>query len=1043
MGIVIITTVDAYADQLNIPNNMFVDSTDQGMLVRTAADDKTDVTFVFDSNFINMTVTKIWYKGEHSLSFDITPIKQGMTNVTVLYDNITLSQPITISSSIEQEVDAVKNLFVPRHILQQGTYKGVFVRDAALDTVQVKLSSDSDILRIPDYITIPQGRNHGTFDITTHGIGDANIIAKVGQDFWKASSTIHNTISSDYNIQLYLPEETSAQEITAAIYLVDDFNNPVYAESDIRVSLVGTNIDAPDYITIPKDDAHTFFTVIVHGQGTLTAYTDQSISDTVPITYNGDSSKIEIGISSDTVSANSFGYVFGWITDENDNIMRTPVPISGTIHVSGDRIVSLGDGPSTQDSLDDDARITINDGIFYHKFFTHGPGTSTITVSVPGYGTAYVDVSVKYTAAQLFKTNDPVKQVEYERPTSLKSMIFPPSTDSTAFLLVSMFSTVQERDLVEYCKELALKLNVENDIVDIIYKLDLLLNDTREDTLDDTLNNPDGTLDALDILNTYDDCNEILDESEFPAFGIELVPYTITSQNLEHDTMKIFLHDGVHTQTMLIPISGSIIGEHEIHVSAPNLPTTTSTVKITESKEYHLHLTPLPHLTGEYYPMFLISIQDSDGNTINPQDTFGSIDIRLISDEVQFEQDRIKLNNPITIIYGKSDIKFPSMSAIAINNDIVKTVKSEPISDLAVLLESPDKVRAGEQFPVYAYLMADDKPISDISHMIDTDCTGNGSMYQCYQDSAFYVFSTPYGLTNSTVDIFYNTFDDNELQVDFGSSVLYVDMKYTITTRIDEDISIDVTSDIPFNVQGNNIVLEPIRAGTYDVVIDFTKEGYIAKKKSEQYQILDDTLVTIRTANTDDEEILTTVNISYDDVTGNVETPDQLYVRRGPIQVSFPQDLQIGDTRYVYNMSEISDGTIQTESRFDINILQPTSIKAVYKPMITIIVDGGIGGGTFDRGEQTILYAPSRDVVLFLIRDVFDRWSGLPVEYGLYQEPVTVTATESFTAVPMYQTDYTGLIVVIVIGVLVSFMISQRSRISYMVKTDKSSSSES
>ena len=1024
LGILAISS-SAYADDITIPNTMIVNQTDTGILLRTVADESTNVVFVFDPHYINMTAIKTWFKGEHGISFDMTPIQQGTTRIIATYDNITLSQTVTILASIEED-DAAKNLFVPKHILVPGTYQGVFVRDAAHDSIRVDLAADSDILRVPEYVIIPKGMNHGIFDITTHGIGTAQVIAKAGQDIWKVSSTVHNTISTDYTIQLYLPEKISSRDITSAIYLTDDFDNPVYTESTIRVSLVGTNMDTPEYVTIPKGAAHAFFTVSVYGQGTLTAYTNSSVSDTKYITYADNTHGLNIGVSSELVAANSFGYVFGWITDDNGRIVRPPVPLQGTIHVSGDRVISLGDGHDIQQSSIHDIQVTIHDGIFYKKFYTHQEGTATITVSVPGYGNASSTVQVSRTAAQFFQSDNPIQNIEYESITHLKSTVLPPNTDGAAFLLVSMYHISDEQELIKHCETVMTSITGSSDISDISDTTD-----PSDISFTTDLDDPSDTLHV--ILDKDETCQSIDEPLEFPAFGKELVPYKITSKSLEHDDTITFLSDGLPTQTILVPISGSIFGTHDISVSTPGLitsdvSTTSSNIIISEPKKYQLQLDVLPHVTGEYYPIYLISVQDSDGTTIDPQQVFGGIQIQLLSDEIEFQKDRLVLNKPITILYGKSNIKSPSATAIAIHNDIVNTTKSEPISDLTVAISAPVKVHAGELFPVYGYLMLDDKPISDISHLIDTDCLGDDSLYECQQDSAFYIFKTPYGLTNYTVDVFYNTFDKESLHVDFGNSVLYVDSKYTITTRVQDNITIDVSSDIPFEIQGNNIILQPTRRGTYDVVIDFSKEGYIATSKSKQYDILDDTRVNINTYNNDGTMISATAGIIYDDKSETVNTPFEFVVRRGPLHVSFPQQIQIGDTTYRYNMSETTNDQTFTSNSVDIIIVNPVSISAIYKPVITITVNGGIGGGTFDKGDQVVLYAASRDIVSFLIRDVFDRWDGLPAGYDMYQEPLVLSAAESFSTAAIYRTDYTGLIVLVVIGVLAIFVISQRNR---------------
>jgi len=100
-------------------------------------------------------------------------------------------------------------LFIPANMILSESYHGVFVRQDDSSSALVYLATDSDIVKLPENVYIPAGKNHASFDISLYGTGDATVIAQYGNAFFNSTVKIYNAVNSDYNILLVFPQKTT------------------------------------------------------------------------------------------------------------------------------------------------------------------------------------------------------------------------------------------------------------------------------------------------------------------------------------------------------------------------------------------------------------------------------------------------------------------------------------------------------------------------------------------------------------------------------------------------------------------------------------------------------------------------------------------------------------------------------------------------------------------------------------------------------------------------------------------------------------------
>jgi len=274
-------------------------------------------------------------------------------------------------------------------MLISGNYHGAFIRDDPKLAQIITLVSNSDIIDIPDSICLAPDQNHALFEIVLRGIGDSKIIAHDGKNYFNSTTSIISDQKKDYNIFLVLPEKTSTSDVMGTVFLIDGFFNPVYPDEDVFVSFATENIDVPKQLKIPAGNSYASFPVNIKGDSWITAYTDKSTSDTLRIDFNMAKKEVHIGIAAaDAIAPYSFTYLFVWLT-ENGMPLEPTLPIKTTLHVSDVNVIGI-DGFSRDSS----ETVYLHNGFFMKKLATNNVGEASVTVSVPGYGTASKTVTV-------------------------------------------------------------------------------------------------------------------------------------------------------------------------------------------------------------------------------------------------------------------------------------------------------------------------------------------------------------------------------------------------------------------------------------------------------------------------------------------------------------------------------------------------------------------------------------------------------------------------------------------------------------------------
>ena len=962
-------------------------------------------------------------------------------------------------------------LFIPRDMVISGDYQGVFIRDDARHEQIVTLLSDSDTIRIPDSLYFRSDQNHAVFDIELNGPGKSLIVARNDQTFYNATVSVHPDKQKDYNILLILPEKTSTTEnVTGMVFLTDDFLNPVYPQHDTNIHFATDNISVEQQVTVPAGSSFAFFSAQVRGDSWITAYTEKSASERMQIDYGASKKEVRLGIAADVAAPYSFAYLFAWLV-ENDKPIAPLIPIQSTLHVSDADIVGISE------IYNDSETVYMRDGFAMRTLITNHPGESSVTITVPGYGTATKTIVVdelfsreRYILDQaildgcdvdLIGTIHNNNSTDYTgcdsgdyRPTSkeqyvntvsttdlvvrdtVTANVFPPVTSGDAYLVWSVYKEVDP--------------NISSSFTST-YNRDRLATN------------------SVGVLDT------VSDSYRSPAYGLEGTNFFVSSQSLAHDQTVSFEPGLLRTQSNMVPLSGSIIGNHTISVSSPTmLGVATSEFEISPPVKYSMSITSLPPTVllqqQQHRPLYAVSVLDSEGYTVDPHRTFGDLSVTLLSDDAEFVQNTVFLTDSVTVIHGTSAVSYPSVTIIATDEDIVVSNTHMPKSGLSVDIQIPKKVHAGEVFPAYAFLSdSEQRPLSDMRRYLQTNCDTHDGLFSCVDDAEFTIFENSVGFATGTVSVFENEFAVEDIffehvgagdTVGIGSEVL-------IPFRIPDGAILDVITSMPFTILGigddvgntsdseyrtdsiggingtnvePTVILRPNTTGEYNIGLSVSKPGFQTFRVDALYTVNDRVILNVKTVTQNGVSVISSVSVSQDGDTFSTSTPNTIDISRGDVHLEFEPTLIIDSAGYSFDGATISEIPYGS-SVIDAYISLPTDITATYRRVINIVVTNADGGGVYDYGQQVTLHAPSRDVVSFLIRDVFERW-----DYGdddgnrgnipdTFSHTVTVTAEQSFSVAAVYRQDISGLILVVIVAVSAMFVFTKRDRLSSIVHT--------
>ena len=219
-------------------------------------------------------------------------------------------------------------------------------------------------------------------------------------------------------------------------------------------------------------------------------------------------------------------------------------------------------------------------------------------------------------------------------------------------------------------------------------------------------------------------------------------------------------------------------------------------------------------------------------------------------------------------------------------------------------------------------------------------------------------------------------------------------------------MDVKIESPFPYRRTGDlSYAVTPDKEGHFVITFTAFKKGYTPSKNIFEVNAEKIVNVWFRAFGSDGKEINVENQIEVGNTTKNIVTPYQGEFKSQFLRSQFPFNVVIGNhgyqlNRVIYEDQEFPDGKIN-----NVYLDKDSQVIARYDRMVRIDVENAMGSGFYPYGKTVELSVPPKDKFLFLIREVFDHWDGMPYNTN----SVSFIATNDISAKAVLREDYSLL----------------------------------
>ena len=893
-------------------------------------------------------------------------------------------------SSLQQNTGGF-TIWVPSKMIGGQDYEGMILLDKPSNQANIFYlsASDKSTLQIPLTVTIPSLENHGIFSIKTLKDGNATVFGALDGNLAQSSTTIYTSNSQPSKLQMIVPTSTTkAQAMQSYIFSEDKFGLPVPVDTDTDITVTTSSmITAPQIVTILKGQYYTTLPLITKGSGTISVSADSLGVATATITKIRDDVTIKLAVAPDTALPNSLSYYYIWL-EKNGLPYKPPYAIHVSLTSSDTNVARFGSNYDVTHFNDILYSATIRDGVAKGFVYTRNAGSTVISASVEGFGSASANLIVG-PSTNNHATGENITSYCSSfvpcKPNMVKIWTYSTTWNNSGYGIVGLYRQVNQSNT-----SVIIPLGADSSTVQL------------------SSNGPDIQYDKQ----------------------INMIPTVIPGSNEE---------TGV-AQAVEFGIQGGGTGNYTMTASGPGeIPGVANFMVLPRYDDsYTIKITPLPIKAGINQDLGIMYIADGSGAMVEPSSVFASPPKVDIASTIQ--------NMPKTLDFTSTNIILSG--TITIPSDVAASIQGIPTSMVSVVpldmatnidLELPPRVHVGEKFPYVAYKTdAFGIPLarivpSDVSTITGVNFDSTGKYMTVNQEGriTIAVLSEDGAITDS-INAFYN---DMSVSTDANNAIF----------KVGKDNTFDIKSDINnviYNVQSIFHVIKkgdgqysitPTREQNFDVTIFAHKDGF--RPISETLHLVSkkiiDVSMTAKGNDGTDLHLTPSLSVNNDSITQN--TPFVTTVNAGNVHMELPPKVIFTNKNYVLRGINIGDQRY-TENKIQTYLERDSNITATYDLMLSVNATDAVGGGLYQYGSTVTLNAPEKWQMSFLVRHVFDHWEGTNLPFDSKTNNVSFPAKENVFATAIYRTDYTYLMLAIAGPITGIFAMKRRSTISWYVK---------
>lgn len=875
-------------------------------------------------------------------------------------------------------------MWAPKNMVTGEFYEGVIVLADAPSSGQIIVLSSSNpaVIEIPQSTTVLPYSNHGIFSIKPLHPGEAQIFAVVDGKIITTQVIVYSSSRQAEDLKIILPTNlTKTDTMIGYVISVDARGSPAPVLVDTPVWLSSTPlIDFESSNLELKTGKHyAKFIAKIKGSGKIYAGSERLGIAEHEVTKIQDLVSVKVAVAPNIIMENSQAYFFVWL-EKDGKPFKPPYMINAFVSSSNLNSIRFNENPAIKHQFDSIMRVSLVDGVGVGRLISQNSGNSVITASVEGFGSAQANAIV---GPVLLDENfafvepdhdDKLGQIEFRTPNMAFAWFYPQVTDSKAFGVIAF------------------------------YHMNFTKNTTTIVTANDT---------QIFISNTIKRVVPVPIDGRTVSIssveGLKHPSVLVTSKSNE-----VLLTRGIgSTHAAKFEVTGTSQGNYTISISGAGMETFHSTLIIAPpySDSYSLKMTSIPFTSGMKSDLAMISVVDDSGALINSQKMFAE-PLRVI---VSLDNKRTELSISSLNSAVYSDVVDKKTNVIVSANGFTPIKERIEPSDIAssIVLDVPKEIHVLESFP-YAIHETDNHgtPIRKLNS------TNIASTPEVLSDGKYLHINSVgtknlaaisnVGADSKQIDSFANV---------FGFSII----TNGVTNRIEKEFELRLDSDvegfevlldspIPYKkINTDTYLITPDKEGHHNLTFTAIKSGYIPATKSFSIFVEKFVNLTLSAIASDGAELNMGLPIKIGNTTKIVVTPYQAEVRPQFFEMGFPEDFVTVNKGYKLDHVVIGEQKIGNGKITNLFLDENADIRANYQRMVKIEVENAEGSGFYPYGHTVVLYAPPRDKVSFLVRDVFDHWDGL--DYT--SDRVTLVATQDVTARAVLREDYTFLMLII------------------------------
>lgn len=847
---------------------------------------------------------------------------------------------------------AQADLWVPPQMIGGEQYRGLVVLDEPSEAARtVLLSSDNPrVAGVPGSVRVPPHSNHGVFEIEAGADGAASVSAVVEGRLLSQDVQVASRPDGPASLHITLPSESAhAGTLTGYVTVLDATGAPAASGADVRLTSSG-GISAPSRVEVPPGRFQAPFWVGISGDGRVTADAPGLAPHTASVRHERADIDVRIAVAPRAALADSHAFYHVWL-ERDGRPFKPPRALEAFLH-TGDLDVgrmSPAHGGGT--------KVLLAGGVAHGILYTGERGTTTITASVPGVGTAQDVLLVGPARMSGGPDNTPeLREDSGARagpPNLILSWIYPSVTDGGAWAVAAAYDSQVRRSLAADGSGI------------------------REESVLVPARLPGGTV------------------------------HVASGPGLEHAGTYPLLEKTTKTNAVQFPVTGTVHGLHSLRASGQGMDSGNNAevrVARAHSGDLGVWIAPLPALPGAEQDLALVSLVDGDAAT-DPSALLGSAEFSVSAVSARLSSGTAVASGSTAVVTGT--LTGTGSITASLKGVGSSTVPIEPAGLPAPPeLWVPARVRAGEPFPFVVHGAPGGAPVPA------PPVTGASSPLGASLQNGMLVLEQPgrgqisvvteAGAAASQIEAFENPMN---LQLYLSGTDFRVGGQLTLEAASLAGSEYNLDTALPFERAGPNTFLVTVdREGESLLSVTAEREGYApatasATVSGRLVHGLEAAASDLR-GNPLHPEFLMTGGASQ-----SLVAPYATELPPGPVTVEFPAEHREAGRGYLLSAMML-DGERAGLGVLELNLAGDARVDAVYERQVLVSVEGGLGSGTYGEGETVRVSAPDRPVVWFLVREVFDRWEGLESDSAEY----AFAASQDISIRAVYRQDWTHLL---------------------------------